>query len=369
MKKVKLVDLLAFKANVGEVFAVAIILALGINVLSSGFVSFFDLSNATAMGVGVFLVFVGVVFIVKKIKPANSGVFTFEAVVCAERDSKELLPVHDYKFASEICDYVAAICSENKAIERIWTREPIGYGLSFDEGVPVKKTPKSNKLLVEAVEYFALDSLSLHLSSYFENNESLSEDELTTLKRKDIPSVLLENRFLELFSKPMEEREAFLHSQEADGKHFGEVVSAYGKDGAIFEHFDLILPKGSSITREGDSSISIKTKRFKFNILPVFEGMNGGFPPAFSELYLGRKFMDVQTFSVKLILSVEFSMGSLLTAKGWGYYWWLDSFLESIEQSCSANSFLHKIAWSQNSALIHMMNVKGEQQLKVGGQD
>lgn len=362
MKKRKLADLLDFKTNLLEILAIAVIVALGVNVFSTGFVGFFNVPDFNALVVGGVSIFIGALLIIRNVKPINSGVFKFEAAICVDKESKELIPIEGYPFAEETSRFVKAICTENKAIHKLWTEDPIGSTFSFNNGKPVHKTPKSNLLLIEAVEYFVLRSLSLHLNSYFIKNDLSSGDELTTLERKNIPSVLLENRYLELFSKPMEEREAFI--KHGDGPSHGKVVYAFGKDGVIFDHFDLMLPKGSSVTRETNSSISIKTDRFNLNIHPKFEGMGSNFPHKFQTLYLGRDFRSVSTLGVELIITVEFSAKALLTTKGWSYYWWLDSFLERIEESLSKNSFLEKISWYQNAAMMHMAENRRKQQIK-----
>lgn len=362
MKKRRLADLLAFKTNLLEVLVIAVIVALGVNVFSAGLVGFFDLPHSNTLIIGILLIFIGSLLLIKNIKPINSGEFAFEAAICVDKESKELIPIEGYLFAEEISKFVTAICTENKAIHKLWTDDPIGSGISFDDGKHVLKKPKSNLLLIEAVEYFVLRSLSLHLNSYFIKNELSSDGELITLERKNIPSVLLENRYLDLFSKPMEEREAFI--KHGNGPVHGKVVYALGKGGVIFDHFDLMLPKGSSVTREKNSSISIKTDRFTLNIHPHFDGMGSNFPQKFKPLYLGKDFSSVSTFGVKLIITVEFSVRTLLTTKGWNYYWWLDSFLERVDESFSKKSFLEKISWYQNAAMMHMAENRRKQQVK-----
>ncbi|HIF9309364.1 TPA: hypothetical protein ACX6RK_001577 [Photobacterium damselae] len=231
MKKRRLADLLAFKTNLLEILAIAVIVALGVNVFSAGLVGFFDLPYSNTLILGILLIFIVALFLIRNIKPINSGAFVFEAAICVDKESKKLIPIEGYPFAEDTSRFVKAICTENKAIHKLWTDDPIGSGFSFADGKQVRKKPKSNLLLVEAVEYYVLNSLSLHLNSYFIKNGLSSDDELITLERKNIPSVLLENRYLDLFSKPMEEREAFLkHSNEST---HGKVVYAFGKDGTI----------------------------------------------------------------------------------------------------------------------------------------
>lgn len=110
--------------------------------------------------------------------------------------------------------------------------------------------------------------MNCHLSGYFVNNPNVDEHELTEIGRRDIPSVLLENHFLELFSKPMEEREAFLPSGKGMSvRQNHKVVFASGKGGAIFDHFELNLPHGTTVSRIDPRSIQLKTDRFSMSAL------------------------------------------------------------------------------------------------------
>lgn len=46
----------------------------------------------------------------------------------------------------------------------------------------------------------------------------------------------------------MDEREQFMDYSSLPS--IGKVVYAYGNGGAIFDHFEIVLPKSSSLTRE-----------------------------------------------------------------------------------------------------------------------
>ncbi len=361
MKKKKLAELLAFKANLFEVLIIAVLVALGVNVIASGLIGYLSFSFIQSVIIGALLVFLGALVLLRNVRPINSGTYKFEGLVCLEKSTHELLAIEGYDFTEEVSQYVKALCAENKAFHRIWTEESIGSGLSFEKDNVTHKNPKSNALLIEAIEYYILRSLSLHLSSHFNNNNSVSDDYLVTLERKSIPDVLLENRYLDLFSRPMDEREQFL-DHGAKPTH-GKVVYAFGKDGAIFDHFEMVLPKGSSIVRENNSSISIITNRFKINFRSVFGGWNSNLPRHFESLYLGKESRSVSTFEAGLTVSIDFYTRSLLTAKGWEYYWWLDSFLVKLEQSFSKDYFLSKISWYQNAAMMRMAENRRKKQL------
>ena len=101
------------------------------------------------------------------------------------------------------------LSSENE-LKKMWDKGPVDKGLHYDKdtGKVSCATGKGHQLIIEATEYYVLEKLSSHLTDYF-NRPHFDEQELHTFARNDIPDVLLSNRFLELFSKPMEDRPLF----------------------------------------------------------------------------------------------------------------------------------------------------------------
>ncbi|MDN0088300.1 hypothetical protein QVN42_13060 [Yersinia nurmii] len=359
MKKKKIADLLAFKTNLFEVLIIAVLVALGVNILSSGLVGYFNFSFLQLIIFGILLILLGALVFLRNAHPINSGKYNFEGVVCLDKNTYDLLEIENYHFTEEVSKYIKALCAENRALHKIWSNEPIGVGFPI-EGHNSSKT-KANNLLIESIEYYVLKMLALHLSAHFQNNSSISDEHLVKLERKNIPEILLGNRFIDLFSKPMEEREQFLDYGPTPSN--GKVVYAFGCNGAIFEHFEMILPRGSSIIRENDLSISIITNRFKFSYRPIFNGFNSNLPRRFESLYMGKDFNSISTFQVELAVSVDFFTKSLLTDEGWEYYWWLDSFLEKLEQSFSKKYFLSKISWNQNAAMFLIAENQRQKQI------
>jgi len=358
IKKTKLSELISFKANFLEIIVTTLILALGINILSSGITDYFELSSEACLAWGSILIFTGGVFLSRNIMTLNSGTMTFKATITQDRETRELTLINGYKFSEEISKYFKSLFAENLAISRLWKSNKITCQPKANLSENNANIPKANLLVIEGVEYYLLHSLSIHLNDYFRKKHSANDDSLITLKRNHIPSVLLENRFFECFTKPMEQREVF---SPMDGKpQTGEIIAAFGKNGVFFERFDMTLPKGSSVIREADSSISIKTGRFTLNALPVFEGFAANLPSNFEKLYLGKNFLSVSSYGVRLVINIKFSLTALMTSKGWDYYWWLDSFLDKLEQEFSSEHFYQKISWNQNSALIHMLDIKSK---------
>ena len=147
--------------------------------------------------------------------------------------------------------------------------------MTIGQGNVRRATSPAAKLAQEALEYYVLSELSLHLSDHFDNNPRVSDEEIQRIGRRDIPSVLLDNRFLELFSKPMDEREAFTaRGNRVDSPPQGQVVYAMGEGGAIFDHFELILPAGAVVSRMSPVSVRVRTRRLSMQINVAFEGFS-----------------------------------------------------------------------------------------------
>ena len=240
---------------------------------------------------------------------------------------------------------IAALTAENKALGRAWADSTLsGFDIT-DKGFQ-RRASAAAKLAQEAVEYFVLHKFSLHLSEHFNNNPRVSDKEVQRIGRQDVPSVLLDNRFLELFSKPMDEREAFMaQSGQAHPPQDRIVVWATGKGGAIFDHFELILPTGAVISRIDPASVRVRTERLSMQIGVGFEGFSTVLPRRFGEFYLGVRFDDINSYMVNLRIDVKFAWWALFTPAGWEYYRWLDSFVEEISKAFSFERFIADVGW------------------------
>ena len=238
-----------------------------------------------------------------------------------------------------------ALTAENKALARAWSDTSLS-GFNITDKSVRRQASEAAKLAQQAVEYFVLNKFSLHLSAHFENNPRVSDEEIQRIRRQDVPSVLLDNRFLELFSKPMREREAFMPpGGQTNPLHDRNVVWATGKDGAIYSHFEMILPAGATITRIAPASVRVRTERLSMQIDVGFEGFGAVLPARFPEFYLGARFGDINSYAVNLHIDVKFAWWALFTPTGWEYYRWLDSFVEEMSKAFSFDRFVADIGW------------------------
>ena len=312
-------------------------------------------SESTAI-LGAGLSALSLIYVAVRGGPTLSRRLTLEGIMPVSNEG-EVEAVSRYEFSENMRSYFVAITSENKAIGTAWKKARFGSFDADETEVTQKTTEFGNQLVREAIEYFALSQLSLHLSEYFQSERRIDDETVIRVQRQDIPQLLLDNRFLELFSKPMNEREAFM--EHDDNEHGGRIVWATGEDGQLFDLFELILPKGSKVRRMGKNGLRIDTSRFGLLLQAEFDRSSTNFPSEFEELYLGKRFMEVHPLLVRLRVQVDFKWWSIVTRTGWDYYEWLDSFLEKLESNFSFDHFIESSGWpTAHTTAIAWRNIK-----------
>jgi hypothetical protein len=243
-----------------EVIVVVLLAALGINLVSSGIESYFQIKEVASITFGFLIIMISIVSLV--FSPGNSlrKQFKFSGVVVFDKN-EEFIEVDRYDFSDEFLRFTKALSAENKALESLIKCAKSAIIYENNRSNHNKKLAESNKLIVEIVEYYFLSELSNHLQSYFNNESDFPKEYVQEITRKDIPGILLQNRALELFSRPMRDREAFMEfhgDEDEDDLSAGQTVYAFGKDGQMFSKFDLNLPRGTIIERRNEGSIDIK---------------------------------------------------------------------------------------------------------------
>lgn len=296
-------------------------------------------------------------FLFKKLWSARKASIDIDGFLIYSDKSNRIVNVPRYHLSEEICDYLNSAFSENEAIKRQWDNQPIANQYKRDVNRPYKA---SMSLIQEAIEYYVLESLSIHLTDYFDQ-EKYDDSELKEFKRDDVPSVLFTNRFMDLFSSPMENRLSFMDN---GGVTEGTVVMSMGKNGERYSKFDLVLPKDATIFRDNDS-IVIETSKFKLKLTASFNGCGYVTPVAFEEYYLGiESFRDSLAFNVSFRAEVDFKWLSTVSPTKWDYHAWLDGFFESIEKEMSADKFFDKINWETVSTMIQCKQIMPNKQFK-----
>jgi hypothetical protein len=348
------------RRRLGEIIAAAVVLAVGVNLLSS---RLFAEWPRAGTWIGVLCISAPVIALVIRLFGRLTRVELIEGYFLYRQSDNTIVAVPEYEFASTIERYLSALFSENPALFQLWQDQSLTKSPNIDD--PKRDEWASVELIAQAGEYWVMDKLSTRLSGHFRSKSS--EDGVLEISRGDIPDVLLQNRFLKLFSEPMEERIPFARKDDGDDdnkQHLiqiirkegpedpGVVVAAYGAGGAIFDRFQLVLPEGSNVRRLGKSSVMVETTRFKFEFEVIFPGYLTNIDPIFARRYLREDWGDLTPYKVDLRIQTKMKWRGLLSSRGWDYYQWLDEFVEVLRREMSADEFVDRIGWATAKTLI-----------------
>ena len=346
------------RKNLIELIVVAILLAFGVNLIASHVIALAILSPLVTVLIGAALCFGSVLYLAARLLGRRVENRSYEAFLIYNKKKNEIIPVPRYKFSESICHYIRDAFAENPALKIIWEKEPLKNPFVTESNKGKNKRQTSAQLLSEAVEYFVLSSLSTHLTDYFAA-ENFKKENLKEYGREDVPEVLLRNRFLELFSRPMEDRLAFVNETlEEKAQTDGEVVMAYDEN-AYYEKFELVLPNKSIIRRPADNKIEIETKKLKMSLTVRFGSFGPIRPEGFEQCYLGMNtWEDINEYTLCMDIQVSMKLRTLFSRTGWEYYYWVDSFLDGIEDEISKDAFFDRIDWEAVYTLLQCFNRK-----------
>jgi hypothetical protein len=354
------------RQNLIDLVVAAILLAFGVDLIAGRILASAILSPHLTLLVGVVLCVGSVLYLAARLFGRRVESRTYEAFLIYDKKKNAIIPVPRYEFSEHIYRYMQGAFVENPALKTQWEKEPLRdlFAVDLDEAVATRKPQKAAQLISQAAEYFVLDRLSTHLTDYFAD-EKFEKHSLETYRRGDIPEVLLSNPFLEMFSRPMEQRTPFVEDTFKVRPH-GEVVFARGPGGVIYDRFDLILPKGSNVRRVTDNRIDIETRKLRMAITVQFEGLCTVLPWGFEKHYMRitDRRDSVTEFKIDVAIGVSMKLGALLSAAGWQYYRWIDSFLDKIEEDLSRDAFFKLINWESAFTILQCLEQAQQREVK-----
>ena len=125
------------------------------------------------------------------------------------------------------------------------------------------------------------------------------------------------------------------------------------REGPIFySRFELTLPKGARVRKTRDNEIKIETDRFTLKIIINFKGMSAVIPPKYKKYILGIDHMESHDYQISVVYEVSLKFGALFLPGGWGYYRWIESFMQSFESRFSQAKHFSSIGWDSTLTFI-----------------
>jgi hypothetical protein len=343
-------NILTTRKSIIEFIAGAVLVGFGVEFIASSIYGHFELrhKNLVFLCVGSALLIIGLLFFILKIFGEKRLVKNINGFLIIDKKNKTVIEIDSYDFADATHRNISAAFAEDTGLRKLWTTT------DFQIETRTERYQEVLKIINEAAEYYLLEKLSMHLTDFF-NREGYDKNQVVEYERHDIPDILLRNRFLDLFSKPMEHRAAFLTEEESkESETEKEIVVRSFSNGVMYSRFDLTLPKKSIVKRGPDNSISIVTKRFTLKITVVTSGVNTYIPWDFCKYYLQlESIQDLSELVITFKIQVVFHFGAFFRPIGWHYYHWVDSFIADIIENFEQEYYFKKrIEWDKAYTVI-----------------
>lgn len=179
-------QILQIQSGAVELVAVAVLLAFGLGMAASALPSAIGIDSKTAVLAGLMLCVISFMYAIQKLSRSLSVATRFEGLMLLG-EQNEVIQIDRYEFSESTASHMRGLTAENKALGASWRKASLGVCFGGHRDPNKHQTELGHQLANEAIEYFVLDELSLHLSAYFDSYRNVSDDVVSRIKRRDIP--------------------------------------------------------------------------------------------------------------------------------------------------------------------------------------
>lgn len=353
-----------------ELAAIALVLALAVNLISSGLVAWLGLPWAALAGLGVAITVI-LVIAWSQLRQRHE-VIEFKGFIPTYDGFP--VPVANYALATDVERALRAVTSENAGLKKQWVDGPILLPSSKRESAPepIDLDGGASRLLREALEYAFLERLSMHLGEYFDGDDWLAKH-AKELGRDDLLALLPQNRILDVLSRPLEDRLALAEpsGDDEDEAHHIKItryrdtpegreetlMSVWAGD-YLYSRFDLSVPKDVNVERVGPGCVRLEGRHMRTELGVAFHGYGYNLDPDFLEGYLNldpKEFFGGdrgEVWTVTLTFSSYLRWSSLFSARSWRLHRWAEAFANEVRVQLDGQEFLESISWPAISAAL-----------------
>jgi len=356
--------LLAARSRFAEMLALAVLLAFSTSLAASAVFSLFGDAHLAALLIAFLLIFACLVIVGCLMFRGRVQTRKFEGFFVYDPRHNSLSSVPLYEFSDELTTLVLWGCRQDKDLLESWRRAPLKLLKTPGEDGRTKNASElsSASVIQDGTECFLLSALSEHLRAYFEN-EKHDDPHLRKMTREDAAPLVLENRILEVISRPLTDRPSML-PEGLEGLAQAEGVLEWVGEHGFFRRFELLLPADTTLERVGRGQFNLRTRRMYVTFAVSFSGDFANVLPAdFVRHVLGEKDpFVVSDYEVVINVTARFRYAALLTPTGWKYYQWFDSFLEQLENSFGGVGYLGSIGWPTACTILNVLRPEHKEQ-------
>lgn len=372
-------DALNKKRELGKIIVLVALVGFAINVIATLVISNLKIDPRILWAsASTILVFALIIYARTTIRMLSFSDDVTAAILIDRRDNS-IIAIKGYEFSNDLAQTMEAIRAENKAIYSEWTKEPLFEQSSSPSNIDKKDpdddksymaitrvrgnfdrpVPSSAKLAEEMSLFIALEVLSTHLSTYF--NDRHGDKSIKEFSREDFPEFLLKNRILNMLSTPIEDRPIFIEAfPDPDNRPDGEIFSLWGSDGAVYSRFDLTSPIGSKLRNVTGNGVEIVTERLSLAISTRIGLSATGLTHPFCSRYIGIDWDNIEAIKIHISLKGNINPLFLLKSGGWDLYYWLDSFRDRLKKVADFEEFQARIHWHDLIEPLLFVNRRGQ---------
>ena len=339
-----------------EIIILSIVVSLGINLLATGIMSFFNLEHNANI-----LIIIGIIlscaviliYMFFKIKDLNN-IIKIDSCFIFDRNKKRILRIPNFESSHDMSKYLNALLMEDKKINKKLSQCKYLTDESY-RNITIDDNDYFKKLINDLIEFIILDNISLVYIDNYRGKVSLYEVESI----KDIK----DNPFIKTLTKDIKKREAFKRKDvesvqiicENDQINKKQLVSSETIDGYIYQRMDMEFPKGTKIFKTYKNQLIIDTKYYKLIFTWDFRGFGKSVDNDFYKFFFNReKNWDTDDeFYYNIKIETIFKGKLIFNKNRYKEYQVLDELINRFTNRFDYDKFLENIDWKLTKNLIN----------------
>lgn len=335
---------------------VAVLMATGVNFFVSGIAMTERKRSCLFVIAGLIVIILSLILFRYQSIKSNFSHKRFRGFFIYNVEKRELVDIPNYDIALRMCNCMRSSSDE---IKKVWKSQALG-NIQFMSGKFCEEITESHRIISELLEFCVLEILSTSLPGYY---GATNKSKFKVLGRNDVPDIL-QNRFLYWYSQEPEGIDDIKEYLEMYGCTSEETIRKSAKEAKSrkpYSRFELVLPKCTTISRNGDK-IVINDPLFSLTIKCSYDECNALTPMNFKKEYLriDENDSNIKSFSMSVYVDVKFKVVKcLISSKKIKDYAWIDYFLNELDQMISEDYYYNKIGWGTAETVIRCINERG----------
>lgn len=309
------------RTEIIEIILVSIVIAFGINFISTGIVSLFELNNYIILLIIGIIICLLVIFyyILSIIKSLNIKKIILGNIIISKK-SNRIIGINEYSASLFMKYYLDALLLEDKNALKKYNKDMKNADFYCEKHSNLENS--YFKYMIDSlIEYLIIDE--------FTDTIFLNDKNTKILDRNNIKKIIPDNIFIKVLSSNFEKRKVFKNSV-IDNE--GELWSISTEEGYIYNKLEIKIPKNAKMYKENNHTLIIKSKYFKIRIEWGLENGCLASDYEFYNYFLKHdinKWEDLE-LNYFIDINVKYKIPILFLKKFDEYYLWIDDIVNRI---------------------------------------